>query len=254
MKKKKLLGLMAMSAVLLTGCIDSMPDMTDEQSALVAEYAAGLLLKYSPEYDYMLVSDDELADALAQEAAGEEETAREASEENESTEPASVEEARAETEETQQPKETEAAFADADTDLALELGFDEPVTLRYQSFELYDSYPQSFTGFSGIEAGEGKKLLVMHFDLENTTDEELECELFDYMLKVRIDINGAASISAQDTSMLPNDMATFVGSIDAGAREDVVAIAEIDAMSDEDIETLAIQISSQSSSCNIKVR
>ena len=51
MKKGKVLGLLAMSAVLLTGCVDSMPELTAEQSEIIAEYAAGLLLKYSSNYN-----------------------------------------------------------------------------------------------------------------------------------------------------------------------------------------------------------
>ena len=62
MKKGKVLGLLAMSAVLLTGCVDSMPELTDEQSDIIAEYAAGLLLKYSPNYNYKIASEEEVAE------------------------------------------------------------------------------------------------------------------------------------------------------------------------------------------------
>lgn len=65
MKKGKVLGLFAMSAMLLTGCVDSMPELTAEQSELVAEYAAGLILKYSPKYNYKIVSEEEVAAAKA---------------------------------------------------------------------------------------------------------------------------------------------------------------------------------------------
>ena len=65
MKKGKVIGLLVMSAVLLTGCVDSMPDLTAEQSDIIAEYAAGLLLKYSRHYDYKIVSEEELAAAKA---------------------------------------------------------------------------------------------------------------------------------------------------------------------------------------------
>ena len=44
MKKGKILGLMAMSAVLLAGCADAMPELTDDESELIAEYAADLLV------------------------------------------------------------------------------------------------------------------------------------------------------------------------------------------------------------------
>ena len=54
MKKGKIIGVLAISACMLTGCIDLMPDMTEEQSELVAEYAADMLLKYSPNYHYRI--------------------------------------------------------------------------------------------------------------------------------------------------------------------------------------------------------
>ena len=57
MKKGKIIGVLAISACMLTGCIDSMPDMTEEQSELVAEYAADMLLKYSPNYHYRIAED-----------------------------------------------------------------------------------------------------------------------------------------------------------------------------------------------------
>ena len=63
MKEGKVLGLFVMSAMLLTGCVDSMPELTAEQSEMVAEYAAGLILKYSPKYDYKIVSEEEVAAA-----------------------------------------------------------------------------------------------------------------------------------------------------------------------------------------------
>lgn len=64
MKKGKILGLMAMSAVLLAGCADAMPELTDDESELIAEYAADLLLKYSPNYDYKIAGEQELAEAM----------------------------------------------------------------------------------------------------------------------------------------------------------------------------------------------
>ena len=261
MKKIKILGLLSMSAVLLTGCLDSMPEMTAEQSDMVSEYAAGLLLKYSPNYDYRLVSDKELAAALAQEKALEEETTAEAVTEQESEQGASeektqeqpnVQETEQSTESTQQ--QIEQDFTDADMDLAVDLGIDDGISLRYQSFEICDSYPENVTGFSGINAREGRKLIVMHFDLENLSGENVDCNLYDYSLKIRANINQSISAGAQETPMLLDDMTSFIGSIEAGKKTDVVAVAEIEDLTDADIESLTIQISSTNGNCNVKVR
>lgn len=262
MKKIRILGLLAMSSVMLAGCIDSMPDMTAEQSDLVSEYAAGLLLKYSSNYDYMLVSDEELAAAIAQENALEEETLTEAAAVQESTQEDSEENTQEQT--SAQEKETEQStesteqvqqdFMDADSDLAVELGIDDGIALWYQSFEVCDSYPENASGFSGIDAREGRKLIVMHFDLENTSDEKVDCNLYDYSIRIGVNINQAVLTGAQETPMLPDDMASFVGSIETGKKADVVAVAEIEELSDDAIESLTLQISSINGSCNVKVR
>lgn len=260
MKKVKILGLLAMSAVMLSGCIDSMPDMTAEQSDMVSEYAAGLLLKYSPNYEYRLVSDDELAAALIQEQALEEETATEDAADQESTEETpegtAQEQPNAQEQETEQSTEQQIQqdFTDADMDLAMELGIEDGISLRYQSFEICDSYPKNASGFSGIDAREGRKLLVMHFDLENPSGETVDCNLYDYSMKLRANINQSVSAGAQETPMLLDDMASFIGSIEAGKKADVVAVAEIEELSDADIGTMTIQITAASGSCNVKVR
>lgn len=263
MKKYKILGVVVLSAFVLTGCIDSMPEMTQDQTDMVAEYAAGLLLKYSPNYNYMLVSDDELAAALNQRAL--EERMSEAETEQEDAE-APKEEASLEQEEApgKMPPEEETENAseeapvqmlvDASTDLIMELGLSENVSLRYQSFEICDSYPQNASGFSGIDAAEGGKLLVMHFDLENDTDEAVECQLFDYSLQLRVTINDSMAASVEETPLLPDDMISFVGTLEAGEKTDVVAVAQIEELSDSDITSLMLQLSSSDGSCSIKIR
>lgn len=257
MKKSKIIGLLAMSAVMLTGCVDAMPDMTTEQSDMVAEYAAGLLLKYSPNYDYRLVSDDELAAALVQETEVSETAAEQERDETASEEQTEAKEnpkQEQESEAASETEQTEQQFLDADTDLAMELGLSGGISLRYQSFEICDSYPQNASGFSGVDAGQDRKLLVLHFDLENITNEKLDCQLFDSSLRLRVTVNESLSMSTLDTSMLPDDMASFIGSIESGGKADVTAVAEIADMSDEDIVSLTIQMSSQNGSCNVKVR
>lgn len=270
-KKYKVLGIFAVSAIMLTGCADSMPEMTAEQSGIVAEYAAGLLLKYSPRYEYMLVSEDELKAALNQreleeqlavESSAAPETSA-AEETKESKEPVEEETADAGNE-GDNPNGEEAAvsdtevpeqqFADADADLVLELGLDEKVSLRYQSFEICDSYPQNADGFSGVDAAEGKKLLVMHFDVENDTDEAAECALYNYSIRIKATVNDEIKANAKDNPMLPNDMASYEGEIKPGEKADLAAVAEIAEMSDEDITSLVISISSSKGSSTIKVR
>lgn len=257
MKKGKVLGLLAMSAVLLTGCVDSMPDLTAEQSDIVAEYAAGLLLKYSPNYNYKVVSEEEVAAAMAElqekiepetEKETEEETDRAQTEEetNQNTSPSESQAAEQETE-----QETEQIQFVSDLDFAAELGIDDLI-IRYQSFEVCSSYPQNNSGFS-VDAAQGKKLLVIHFDLEGLPEADVDCNLFDYDIKMRVNVNDSGSSVILNT-MLPNDLATYMDVVPAGERVDVVALAEVDDISEEEIQTLTLYASSIGQSCAVKIK
>ena len=63
--KRKLLGVTIASAVMLslTGCAD-VPDISEKQQDLIAEYSGGILLRYSDRYDLRLVMNDEDGDGM----------------------------------------------------------------------------------------------------------------------------------------------------------------------------------------------
>lgn len=251
MKKGKVLGLLAMSAVLLTGCVDSMPELTDEQSEIVAEYAAGLLLKYSPNYNYKIASEEEVAAAMASreevpESEQVPETDNAQAEDETSQSPSSSETQAAETE-----SEADQVQFVTDLDFAAELGIDDLI-IRYQSFELCDSYPQNNSGFS-VSAAQDKKLLVMHFDLEGLPEEDVDCNLFDYDIKMRVTINDTASAAVLST-MIPNDLTSYMEVVHAGEIVDVVAVAEISDMTEEEIQTLTLRASSNGQTCTVKLK
>jgi len=241
-----------MSTVLLTGCVDSMPELTRDQSDMISEYAAGVLLKYSRNYDYKIVSDEELAVAMLlaeenQQEESEEQTEKETTEEQTQAEAAESGEGETESEETA----IEIVAGSADADFAAELGI-ENLILRYQSFELCDSYPQNIDGFS-MDAAQDKKLLVVHFDLESADGQEAECNLFAYDLKVKFNINNVVSANGLST-LLPNDLSTYMDTIPAGTSADVVAVAEISDISEEDINALTIEMTTNGGSYAAKLK
>lgn len=257
MKKGKVLGLFAMSAMLLTGCVDAMPELTADQSDIIAEYAAGLILKYSPVYDYKIVSEEEVAAARAamQELPDVQETETEPvrTPEESSDTPAPeagnkpAEETPAETESTQEG----GVLSTAELDFAAELGIDDLI-IRYQSFEICSAYPHNNSGFS-VDAARDKKLLVMHFDLEGLPEEDVDCNLFDYNLRMRVNINGTSSASVINT-LIPNYLMTYMDVVPAGEIIDVVAVAEINDMTEEEIESLVLQVSSNGHSCTARLK
>lgn len=254
-KVLKIMSIMALAAVLLTGCVDAMPDLTAEQTELIAEYAAGLILKYSPKYNYKIVSDEEVAAAreLMQEAPETEETEEpgtgipEETQQDSSQNPSGQESAETETAESQ-PAEV---ISSPDIDLAAELGIDD-VIIRYQSFELCDSYPQNNSGFS-VSAAQGKKLLVIHFDIEGSPESDVDCSMFEYELGVRMNINDTVSVSGLST-LIPNDLSSFMDVVPAGGIVDTVVVAEVGEMTEQEIQSLTLRMAANGQDCTVKIK
>lgn len=262
MKKGNVLGIISavtLSATLLTGCVDSMPDMTVEQSELIAEYSAGLILKYSPKYDYKVLNEEQIAYAveLALESGTEAET--ESAGETQTEAPPETEQEPAQDQTEQGASETVAAeesqpvdvVMESDADLAAELGIDD-VIFRYQSFEVCNSYPKNNAGFS-VSAAKGKKLLVVHFDLEGSAGEDVNFSMFEYDLGASMTINETSS-APQLSTLVPNDLSSFVDVIPAGKTVDAVLLVEIGDMTEEEIQSLTMRMTSKGQSCTVKLK
>lgn len=246
MKKGKIIGVLAISACMLTGCIDLMPDMTEEQSELVAEYAADMLLKYSPNYHYRIADEEEVASAEAEmETSQEEETTQEESQPSQdlsqtgSGETVSV--------------GAETSVEDgAEYDLAAFFGMDQ-FSIMYASCEVTDAYPnaESGVGFS-VTAPQGYNLLVLHFDVENLGEEAAQCDLFDQISKVSVNVNDAGYVQALST-LLTNDLTTYMEDIPAGEVADAVVVVPVEQTDLDEIQTAVMQITTQDSVVNISL-
>lgn len=246
MKKGKIIGVLAISACMLTGCIDSMPDMTEEQSELVAEYAADMLLKYSPNYHYRIADEEEVASAEAEmETSQEEETTQEESQPSQDL---------------SQTGSGESVSVGAETsvedgseyDLATFFGMDQ-FSIRYASCEVTDAYPkaESGAGFS-VTAPQGYNLLILHFDVENLGEETAQCDLFDQINKVRVNVNDAGYVQALST-LLTNDLTTYMEDIPAGEVADAVVAVPVEQTDLDEIHTAVMRITTQDSVVNISL-
>lgn len=259
-KKGKIVSMLAvsiMSSVMLTGCIDAMPDMTEEQENMVAEYAAGLLLKYSPNYDYRLVSEREIEETIQaeNEAALQKETTQIQESEMEKTEPDKTEENiqpdNDSSNEQQIVEDIDTDMFSADADIAQELGI-EGLSVRYQSYEVYDTYPKENSGFS-LSAANGKKLLIVYFDVENTTDEDMQVDFNEYNIKGKVKVNDERASSVLNT-MLVDDMISYIGQISAGETLQLVFATEVSEEAANEIESIKLDISGNGNSVSIPLK
>lgn len=256
-KKSKILGLLAIPALLLTGCVDSMPNLTREQSEMISEYAATLLLKYSPNYNYRIVDEEIIAQAAILEQESEtltqevlpDETAQDIATEMEVEEETQNSKQEAETEVSTEIVE-EVQVNDIDTDIA-QLFAMEGITIKYKSYEICDSYPKNNEGFV-VDAATDKKLLVVFFEAENVSGQAFECNLIGETFNVLLKLNGN-KVTLLNT-MLPNELATYLDTIEADKTQELVVVAEIDAITDDEVNDLMFEISNNSGEYIFKLK
>ena len=213
MKKISVL-LCGLTVALLTAGCGEMPDLTQEETDLIAEYAAGILLKYDKDQvnrlvDIPIVEEDEVE--LEPEETEEEQTEPE---DEESTAVVDV----------SQDEETEPTVS------SVEQYYGVPnVMITYTGYEVADSYPPSTEEedlvFS-MDASAGKQLLVLKFNAQNLSGEDQNLNMLGYGARFRVSVNGESSKGALAT-MLVNDMQTYNDVIPAGSSVELVSIVEI---------------------------
>ncbi len=247
MKKGKLIGMVVIATGLLTGCVDHMPEMTEEQSALIAEYAADMLLKYSPNYNYKIADEEVLAEVV-EETVTEEETEEAFTEQT-------VEVVEVSTQITAAEETTSALdimdVAEVDFAEVFEM---EDVEIRYEDMEICSVYPQGEvgTGFS-VNATEGKSLVVMHMLIENTSEAVITCDLFEKDMDISINMNGGNYKKASNT-LLVNDFTTYIEEIPAGESREAVIVAEVNKMTEEEIDSCILRITTEEASVTTKLK
>lgn len=210
----------------LTGCgQNEMVELSEEQQTQVAEYAAGLLLKYASNYHSRLVDSEEELIALADKRAHKEELQAKA---NAMKQQEDQEEQAAEVSNNQSTGVVDMS-GDSAANVTMEDILDTvSVTITYNGYELLDSYPEESEDnyVFAMDATQGNKLLVMHFTMTNVTAESMEVDIASTGCKFLCKVNGEGYHNVL-TTMLLNDLAAYKGTVDAGTSQDVVLVLEV---------------------------
>lgn len=219
MKKVSILLGGVAAALLMTGC-GAMPNLTQDETELISEYAVGVLLKYDTAHGRRLV------DTTGYEPAVEEpepETPVEQPEEP-------VEE---ELPEPEEPVVVDVSQDEEDTQpsvSSVEQYYGIPnIMITYQGCEMADSYPAAQEGetlFFSMDATPGMQLLVLKFNAQNLSGEDQTLNMLGYGATFRVSVNGEPSKGALAT-MLVNDMQTYDSVIPANASAELVSIVEV---------------------------
>ena len=233
--------------LLLTGCsnpFDYMPNLTEEESALISEYAAGILIKHD-KYAGKLASDAEIiaaddkaarlkaaADAFAEMERAKAEEYKKEAEKNKSGNGDSENDA----EEVQTPFTGIAEFCKKD-------GF----RIHYIGHAICDSYPEGDEAdkFFAMDATEGNKLLVLKFSAENLTEEDRELDMLSSGAKFKISVNEEKERSVL-TTLLLDDLASYKDIVPAQMGVQVVLIREITGEEAGNINSISLHLQSGS--------
>ena len=237
-KTLKYTVLTTIMVVSMTGCGNKIPELTEEQVKQVGEYAAVTLLKYDKN------SQSRLVDVATVEAYDQKQ--KELKELQEVLYKDEKEEAEGMKPVDDTPvKEKNEATAPQETIMSLEENFalSEGITINYTGYESCDSYPEdgSANAYFALDASEGKKLLVMEFEVKNTSATDQELNFFSKTAVFTVDLGDGKKLNSM-TTMLMNDMSTYVGTIPAGESQEMVLLFEIEEGAAENISELKLYL------------
>lgn len=222
--KKSVLGLVLATVTLLTGCGAVLPEMTAEQEDKIVEYAAGLVMRHTNDYESRLVDLSLYSNPMEEDDTEEQE--------------------KEETGKMDEVADTEIVDVTEEGTMTLEeVLLPAGMELSYLGCRVTDSYPDGAGSdpFFALDATDGKKLVVMQFVIKNHSGQEAEIDVFSQLPMSTLIINGDETVGILST-MLLDDLSTFIGSITDGGEVALVLIAETDCQSTEEISTLKLTI------------
>jgi len=235
----------------LTGCGMNYPELTAEEEVMVGEYAAKLLLKYDANNRSRLIVREELdeEEVVVEEPEDlQEETQEEVLEEPEVSlgEPEVVEPS---IEYNEAPPSNMIASPEEFYELS------EGISIDYLGMELCSSYPPAgqADSYFALDATEGKTLMVLKFKIENHAQSDQKVDLLTQNVLFRITANGGYTRNTL-TTMLLDDMSTYVGTLGAGEAQEVVLLAEVDDNVANSISTLMLNLKNDAKTCTIQLQ
>ncbi len=277
MKKKLSMTAMALCiALVMAGCGEKFPELTEDEYNHTVEYAAGLLMKYSNNGQERLVVVDakevekqrkKEAQAAAEQASQEAsvkpepvsqpiqpEPEPEPETENITTDPENQTAQEPEKEPEQEPEQETQTASNVDPN-AIVLSSEQSqeivsdIFLSYQGYMVSSTYPESSKSYV-VNADKGKKLLVLRFDLYNGSNGSKDVNMIPLNLSFKIILNGQ-DIGYSSVTFLPNDLTSYKGTIDSRAHESVVVLTQISEKDSKNIDTLGMTVSYQGKTQNV---
>ena len=114
----------------------------------------------------------------------------------------------------------------------------DDIFLSYQGYSISSTYPESSKSYV-VNSDKGKKLLVLRFDLYNASDNSKDVNMLKLNLLFQILLNGK-NLGYTSVTFLPNDLSSYIGTIESRAHESLVVLTQIDEKNTSNVESLGL--------------
>lgn len=221
--------LLVTGAIALTGCTSF--DYTTEEEDIIANYAANILLRHDKNYktDYM---DEEQTTAVKSDTIVSEE---------ETTSANNVDFGNV----------SGSNNISVASDITNALHLPEGLTASYVDYELVEQYPDDNSAdIFVMKAVENSKLLVVKFNITNTTSQDISVNIMSSVQKFKGIVNEAKKYNAQLTLLL-DALNTYEGSVKAGASQTLVLVYQTQLDDKDDIKSLSVELTDTSGNVNV---
>ena len=252
MRKRITLCLMAVATVLaFTGCKNKIPEMTDEETKMVEEYAAELLLKYDRNYHSNVLDEEKLAEV---EYNMEQKAQHQAMLNEMHAQQALSNEDNSEGEGGEDSGESETVYSDIDEFLGL-----SGIDIEFTNMTVGKTYPDvsnmdsnSMEGY--VTASGGNNLVVMEFTATNNTGGDASLDIASMGVKASYKI-GAEKPKTKTpiTTLLTNDFMYYRGTIPAGESVKLVMVLEVYEEDSEAITAVSMTLKCAGNSMSTKL-
>lgn len=241
-KNIKSLFLILAFGITLVGCSSDLPKMDDEQAALIGEYAAGLLVRYDASnksrlVDISLIQEDKTEDN---------ETDKTKDEKSKSV---------------MSPVDDTPIINEGDKNNELNISLEnilqlpEDVTVTFLNDAVMESYSENSGNdiIMGVDAVEGKVLLVLTFSIDNQSKVDHMIDIFLVNPIFKVNINNEVTRNTLTTG-LTNELSSYMEVIPAGTEKQLVLITEVNPDISNNISSLSLNVKCNNQSTNVFLR
>ncbi len=231
----------ALLMVSLTGCAENqIPDLSGEEIQAIGEYVAVTMMKYDMNHRSRLM------DLTVPDADYVPESSAETQEPEDASGMAPVDDTPVVNSSGKEEQSAVPSYT-----LEEVAGLPEGVEVAFTERGIYDNYPEEGDFFS-LNASAGKKLLVLHFSISNTGEQEQNVDILDSGAVFNVTVNETYTRRAL-TVMALNDLSAYEGTVAAGEKADAILVIEVDTDMAENISSVSLQVRNEEKSHTLKL-